>query len=136
MRAARRKSSRAAGRPCATPRQGHGRALKTPDASRIRKPVPPQRSHEEVLMSCIDGSREPDRSVQVALQLLALLRAIQLVQRLRFDLADTLARQAHHLADLLEGLRLALVQPETQPQHLLLFRIELAQTGVQVILEG
>src|SRR5947209_20314395 len=112
MRAACRNSSIPAGRPRGTARHAHGRARAAPAASRIRNPVPPQRSHSPVVTSLIDGIRAPRKSVQIALQLLALLRAIQLLQRLRLDLADALARQPHHLADLLERLGLPFVQTE------------------------
>src|SRR2546427_660601 len=135
MRAACRKSSIPAGRPRGTARHAHGRARDTPAASRMRNPVPPQRSHSPVVDSLIDGTRAPERSVQITLQLLALLRAIQLLQRLGLDLADALARQPHHLADFLERLGLSFVQTESQPQHLLLLRVELSQTGVQMVLE-
>src|SRR5439155_5448279 len=58
--------------------------------------------------------RAPDAVllVEVPLELLALLRSVQFFERLGLDLPDALARQPHHLPDLLQGFRLPLVQPE------------------------
>src|SRR5262249_10719380 len=53
----------------------------------------------------------------VAPALLTLHALAQLAQRLALDLADALARQAEALADLLEGLRLLVVQAETHAEH-------------------
>src|ERR1700752_3835611 len=82
-------------------RQAQKRATVWPWFSVRRNPVPPHAAQAAVL-SC--SSMRLPASVQVALQLLALLRSVQLVQGLGFDLADALARQPHHLADLLEVL--------------------------------
>ena len=46
----------------------------------------------------------------------------QLAQRLRFDLADALARDLKHLADLLERAGTAVLQPEAQLENALLAR--------------
>ena len=45
----------------------------------------------------------------------------QLAQRLRFDLADALARDVEFLADFFERVLALAADPETQPDHLLLF---------------
>src|SRR6185436_8725327 len=66
-------------------------------------------------------------SVQVAPELLALVRAVELLEGLRLDLADALPGQVHHLADLLERLRIGSVESEAQPQDLLLLGVELGQ---------
>src|SRR5882762_3856645 len=104
------------------PRQPHGRARRAPASSRMTNPVPPQCVHgpaSNVSIGLLPKRRGrccpwPAGLVEVALELLAFLGAVQLLQRLRLDLADPLARQPHHLADLLQGLRLSLVKPETQ----------------------
>src|SRR6266581_1113613 len=124
-------------------RQPQGRARRAPSCSRMTKPVPPQCAHGPSSNSPIAHlrpragaqRRAPDTHlVEVALELLALLRAVQLLERLGLDLPDTLARQPHHLPDLLQGLRFPFIQPEAESQHLLLLRVELAEARIQVIL--
>src|SRR5262245_63261490 len=101
-------------------RHAQKRAVVRPCVSVRRNPVPPHAAQAALLSR---SSMRLPASVQVALQLLALLRAVQLLQGLGLDLADALARQPHHLADLLQGLRVPLVEPEPQAQHLLLLRL-------------
>src|SRR5262245_9924587 len=148
MRADCRNSCSPVGRPRARARQSQIRASCLPDSSRMTNPVPPQQTHRPVsisltvlpspgpFVSSYDVLKERKvPSVEVTLELLALLRAVQLLQRLGLDLPDALARQAHHFANLLQSLRLPFLQPEAQAQDLLLLRVELSQAGVQVILE-
>src|SRR5262249_37916909 len=77
--------------------------------------------------SLMRSSRPSSPSVEVPPQLLALLGAVQLVEGLRLDLANPLAREVHQLADLLEGLRILPVEAEPQPEDPLLLLVELAQ---------
>src|SRR6267142_4331017 len=125
-------------------RQPQGRARRAPSCSRMTKPVPPQCAHGPSSNSPIAHLRPgagaqrkaPDTHlVEIALELLAFLRAVQLLERLGLDLPDALARQPHHLADLLERSRLSLVEPEAQSQDLLLLRVEGPQTGIEMILQ-
>src|SRR5262245_7652919 len=75
-------------------------------------------------------------SVQVAAELLALLGAVQLLQRLSLDLADALAGEVEHLPDLLERLGLGPVQAEAQAQDALLLLVQLAQGLAQQTLQA
>src|SRR6266436_9880996 len=81
-------------------RQAHGRARRAPSCSRMTKPVPPQCAHGPASISPIAHLRlrlvkcrgAPDTLlVEVALELLALLRPVQLLEGLGLDLPDTLA---------------------------------------------
>ena len=57
------------------------------------------------------------RSFQVVLELAAPARVAQLAQRLRLDLADPLAGHVELPADLLEGPRPAVFQPEPELEY-------------------
>src|SRR5262245_24149136 len=58
---------------------------------------------------------------------------VELVQRLALDLADALAGQAEALADLLERLRLLVVQAEAHPQHGRLALVHLVEQVEDVV---
>src|SRR5882672_2917284 len=137
MRAAWTNSPAPEHRPRDCARQAQGRALVSPASVRTWNPVPPHREQAPSSTSIMEptpGTAGPARPgaarpclVQITLQLLAFLRAVQLLQGLRLDLPDALARQAHHLADLLQRLRFPFVEAETQAQDLLFLGVELSQ---------
>ena len=59
----------------------------------------------------------------------------QFAQRLRFDLADALARHSELLADFLEGPRLSIDQTEAQANDFLLATRESVQHGLELLLK-
>src|SRR5678816_1665867 len=73
--------------------------------------------------------------VEIAAELLALLGAVELLQRLRLDLPYAFARQVHHLADLFESLGFLAVEPEPELDHLFLLGVQLIQGRMQQRLE-
>ena len=88
----------------------------------IRNPCPdPARAVEDTRQSL----------VQVAPQLLALVRAVQFVQGLSLDLADSLTGETHHLPDLFEGLGIGAVDTEAQADDFFFLGVELVQGVAQ-----
>src|SRR6476659_7572067 len=63
-------------------------------------------------------------------------RVAQLRERLGFDLADALARDAELLAHLFERPYLPVVEAEAQSHHLLLTRVELGERLLDLVLQS
>src|SRR4051812_38389306 len=99
------------------------------------QPVSSQRSQgidgERRRRGAVDDSTRARRnlqSIEVASQLTGALRSPQLLFRARFDLPDALAREAEHVADFLQGARLAVaIETEAQRHHLALLVVELVE---------
>ena len=88
---------------------------------RARKSTRKQRADEKNLRGVlikIVNSRLAARRVR--LEEVVAVRLAQLVERARLDLADALARDAEHGADLLQGSRAPVVQAEAQSNHIAL----------------
>src|SRR3954451_283084 len=74
-------------------------------------------------------------SFEVVLELPAPARMPELAERLRLDLADALAGDVELLADLLEGARSAVLQPEPELEHAALATRERVEHGLHLLLQ-
>ena len=90
-----------------TPPRRHRRARKSTRETNLRG----------VLIKIVNSRLAARR---VRLEEVVAVRLAQLVQRARLDLADALARDAEHGADLLQRPSAPVVQPEAQSNHIAL----------------